>query len=168
MGILGSIGASLASIAETSFGRTPFGQLLGLGGDILGAFSGAPAQAAGLVPSIANTTLRPLLGVPMPSGPTAALQPVQTGLLNVQTFGQTPGGGPVNGGMMPTGPGCPALFGVPSPTAARPIREINAVNPVTGRIEFWRHMGRPLLFAGDLQAVKRVKRVAAKARRRFR
>lgn len=54
-------------------------------------------------------------------------------------------------------------------TSARPIREIQQVNPVTGKIHVWRHMGNPVLYSGDLATCRRVDRVAkrvAKARRR--
>lgn len=53
------------------------------------------------------------------------------------------------------------------PARVSPIRELHAVNPMTGRIEVWRHMGRPVLFSGDFAAVRRVSRVSARARRRL-
>lgn len=50
---------------------------------------------------------------------------------------------------------------------ARAVRDITQVNPVTGKIEFWRHMGRPVLFTGDLATVRRVSRVASRLNRRL-
>lgn len=52
------------------------------------------------------------------------------------------------------------LFGVPSAVSARPISQIEAVNPMTGKTHVWKHMGRPVLYTGDLAACRRVNRVA--------
>jgi hypothetical protein len=52
------------------------------------------------------------------------------------------------------------LFGAPSAVAARAIPQIEAVNPVTGKTHVWKHMGRPVLYTGDLAACRRVNRVA--------
>lgn len=50
--------------------------------------------------------------------------------------------------------------------SVRPLKEIQAINPLTGRIHTWREKGRCLLWSDDLAAVKRVSRVARKARRK--
>lgn len=47
-----------------------------------------------------------------------------------------------------------------------PVREITERNPATGRIEVWRHMGRAILFSGDMACAKRVKRIARLAGRK--
>ncbi len=43
---------------------------------------------------------------------------------------------------------------------------VRVTNPVTGNDVWYRNVGRPILFAGDFQTVKRVRKVAALARRR--
>ncbi len=50
--------------------------------------------------------------------------------------------------------------------SVRPIKEIQALNPSTGRVHTWREKGRCLLFADDLGAVKRVRKVARLAGRK--
>lgn len=46
-------------------------------------------------------------------------------------------------------------------------RGIVVVPTADGRLTFWRSAGRPMLWSGDLAAVKRVKRAASKAGRGF-
>ena len=55
----------------------------------------------------------------------------------------------------------------PTQLSARPLPLIMASNPVTGRITFWKHVGRPILFSGDLATCKRVNRIARRARRKL-
>jgi hypothetical protein len=50
-------------------------------------------------------------------------------------------------------------------TGARALSTVIVQNPATGQLVWYRNMGRPILWAGDLSACKRVKRVASKARR---
>jgi len=59
---------------------------------------------------------------------------------------------------------CPAFFR-PGGMSIRPMRTLQQINPVTGNVETWKHMGRPILFQGDLATVKRVRRVARMAKR---
>lgn len=47
-----------------------------------------------------------------------------------------------------------------------PVREIQAVNPVSGKIGIWRYMGHPILYSGDLATCKRVGRIARRVARR--
>ena len=49
---------------------------------------------------------------------------------------------------------------------ARPLPLIMQMNPVSGQPTFWRHVGRPLLFSGDLRIAKTVDKVARRARRK--
>ncbi len=51
-------------------------------------------------------------------------------------------------------------------TRATPVREIQAVNPDTGKIGVWKYMGRPILYTGDLAACKRVQRISRRVARR--
>jgi hypothetical protein len=58
----------------------------------------------------------------------------------------------------------PDLF-EPAKRGQRARRFIRAVNPSTGNETYWRHVGAPLLFRGDLGVCKLVNRVAARAAR---
>lgn len=58
---------------------------------------------------------------------------------------------------------CPQLFQPGMPTV-RPLPLIMATNPVNGKITFWKHAGRPILFSGDLATCKRVAKIARRAR----
>ena len=49
-----------------------------------------------------------------------------------------------------------------------PVREITERNPMTGRIEVWRHMGRPVLYSGDFACARRVAKIARRAKTRTR
>ncbi len=60
-------------------------------------------------------------------------------------------------------PTCPTIFRQGG-AVARAVRSFEVMNPVTGRIVFYKNMGRPVLFSGDLAACKRVARVARRAR----
>jgi hypothetical protein len=42
---------------------------------------------------------------------------------------------------------------------------VEVVNPMTGRKTWYRNVGRPILFSGDLRSCKRVQKVASRARR---
>lgn len=63
-----------------------------------------------------------------------------------------------------------AVFYVPTASGVRAVPELQARNPVTGRINVWRNMGRPVLYSGDLSTCKRVNRISSRvasvARRR--
>lgn len=58
-----------------------------------------------------------------------------------------------------------ATFYVPTPSGVRAVPEIQARNPVTGRVNTWKNMGRPVLYSGDLQTCKRVNRISARVGR---
>jgi len=64
-------------------------------------------------------------------------------------------------------PGDPMVRSLWRPTASgfRQIPTLTVQSP-TGKYGFWKAMGRPLLFSGDLAACKRVARVASRAARR--
>lgn len=47
----------------------------------------------------------------------------------------------------------------------RALSQVHAVHPITGRLMTYKNMGRCVLFSGDLSAAKRVRKVAARARR---
>ncbi len=50
-------------------------------------------------------------------------------------------------------------------TRARALPMLEAVHPETGKVHYWRHMGRPILFTGDMAVCKRVNRVRGKLNR---
>lgn len=50
--------------------------------------------------------------------------------------------------------------------SVRAVREIQAVNPKTGKIGIWRYMGHPILYSGDLATCKRVARISRRVARR--
>lgn len=58
-----------------------------------------------------------------------------------------------------------ATFWLPTRTGVTANREIVARNPVTGRMAVWRHMGRPVLYSGDLATCKRVGKIAGRVGR---
>lgn len=64
------------------------------------------------------------------------------------------------------GAGCPSLG---SPFAARGMsatpQPFVMANPVTGRLTWFRPAGRPVLWSSDLTSCRRVKKIAARARR---
>lgn len=65
----------------------------------------------------------------------------------------------INGG----GGACPGFF-APGAMTSRPVSEISVMNPATGRTHVWKHMGRPILFSGDVATCKRVGKIARRAR----
>jgi len=75
--------------------------------------------------------------------------------------------GPGNGGPLTNGAAagqCAQLFRAGGVATARPMRTIIAINPGTGKPEFWEHKGRPILYTSDLRAAKRVRKIARRAR----
>lgn len=44
-----------------------------------------------------------------------------------------------------------------------PVRQLTVENPTTGSIGFWRYMGQPVLFKGDVDTCRRVKKVARRS-----
>lgn len=68
------------------------------------------------------------------------------------------------GGQGGAGGACPTMFRAAPSTVARPIKHLTALNPVTGRCHHWEEKGRPVLYASDITACKRVARVARMAR----
>lgn len=49
---------------------------------------------------------------------------------------------------------------------AVPISLISDVNPSTGRTHWWRHVGQPILFSGDVSHCRRVNKLLSKQTRR--
>lgn len=132
----------------------------------------------GLPGGIISTQPGTLGGPPLPIGPlpttpvifppiiAAGAGALAGGLAAGLGFGLGEGavGGLVSGG----GDGglCPTLFRQPQ-AAARP-RAASVVivpNPATGAPTFFGHLGKPVLFSGDLSACKRVERAAVRASR---
>jgi len=59
-----------------------------------------------------------------------------------------------------------ALFTSAQSRSVRPVREITALHPVTGRPVTWVNRGRALLYSGDLNSCRRVAKVASLANKR--
>lgn len=59
--------------------------------------------------------------------------------------------------------GLPTMFRTRETTRA--VNLLEGRNPVTGRMHYWRHMGRPILFSGDVANCRRVGRVQARLNR---
>ncbi len=102
-------------------------------------------------------------GGPMPfQQPAVALPPgIIGGLIGsvpgiaAELFGGGGGGGAVMAG---------GLFR-PRAAGVTPSRVVVVPHPVTGEPVFFGHLGRPLLFSRDLSAVRKVNRLARRARR---
>lgn len=62
--------------------------------------------------------------------------------------------------------GCAKFVSSPATTRSRPISLISDVNPSTGRMHWWRHVGQPVLFSGDVSHCRRVNKLLGKASRR--
>jgi hypothetical protein len=101
--------------------------------------------------------------VALPGG--ALIAPLLRGL-----GGAALGGAAVGGAISAFQPGAVELpFGgrvfrqTPSGIRARSLVEV--MNPLTGRKTWYRNVGRPILFSGDLRSCKRVQKIASRARR---
>jgi hypothetical protein len=64
----------------------------------------------------------------------------------------------------PSGGACMSGFRV-MPQHTRALRMIEARSPTTGKMHYWKHMGTPILFSGDLANCKRVGKVQARLNR---
>ncbi len=191
---LGSIAGS-AIDAVGSFGASPLGAALidrGIRKLATGS-SGDPATRGGMIRQglAAPRSLRELegaFGLPMSAPRTSFSAHTGNGFPLSITGGTPmpalPGGampltgalpsvlGGVLGGLLGEGAeslfegggSCPQLFGQARQTA-RARQLVMAMNPVTGNPTFFRHVGRPILFSGDLATCRRVNKVAARARR---
>jgi len=67
-------------------------------------------------------------------------------------------------GVVPAGGACPTMF-KPAQATARAVRMIEARSPTTGKMHYWKHMGVPILFSGDLANCRRVGKVQARLNR---
>lgn len=55
-----------------------------------------------------------------------------------------------------------SLFRYPTGNRARAIPVVAVPHPETGQPVYFRHVGRPILFSGDVATAKRVRRVASR------
>ncbi|MEE8507771.1 MAG: hypothetical protein V3T07_01790 [Myxococcota bacterium] len=127
------------------------------------------ASLGGLLGNIAGGALQEFLG-----------PPTRLGRAVENIFGFDPGGAMAHA--LPGGAAIGSPFPAVSPqggrlfgatqnmmtgaVSVRAIKEIQAINPMTGRVHTWREKGRCLLWSDDLSAVKRVAKVARRAGRR--
>ncbi len=118
-----------------------------------------PIGVASMLPAVIPPIARALPTVGRAVGQLgagAALgEAIETGL---QLFG---GGGNGGGGGAAAG----QLFHTTAAGNVVPTSLVMATNPKTGKATFFQHAGRPILYAGDLRACKRVKKAGARARR---
>lgn len=136
-------------------------------------FGGAPAGAVppGWIPIPSGVGQVPplgsggsVVGAPYQTVPYTPAAAPGTGL--IPGIGQALGGYLMGGGSG-TGGGIvnvPQVF-QQNPTGMRAKSFFATPNPVTGNLTWYRNVGRPILFSGDLTACKRVNKVAARARR---
>lgn len=147
---------------------------------------GAPARgrerllAGTAPPRIGAPTSSPLDFLPGFNGTTGGIMPalpggapIQQASLGGNIFSGILGGlGSSALGLFDSGPSLPALPGVapggifqatPARLRARPLFHIT--NPSTGREVWYRNIGQPILWSGDLRSCKRVDRIARRARR---
>ena len=66
--------------------------------------------------------------------------------------------------LTPQGATCPTLFRQ-APQTLRAVRSFHITNPSTGKEVFYRNVGQPILFSGDLTVCKRVEKIARRAKR---
>ena len=157
LGFLSGPGTGTQPIQSSGF---DFAGLLDVGlaalPGILGAFGvGQPSAAPG--------------GAPLPQ-----FQPQQPGglMANVSTTLGALGFGIPGGDLVPTGVGNLQSAACITPRMTGSVRLPSRVDVPTvdasgnQRFTTFKNMGRPLLWSGDLAAAKRVRKVAAKARRR--
>ncbi len=65
----------------------------------------------------------------------------------------------------PAAAGCSSLFVQPTANPRpRPQQLVMQPNPATGRMHFWRHVGSPILYSGDVSHCKTVERILGRAR----
>jgi hypothetical protein len=62
--------------------------------------------------------------------------------------------------------GCPSWLR-PSTGVARPVRQLQVIHPQTGRVHWYRNVGQPLLFSGDLAVARRVGKLLGRGRARY-
>jgi len=150
MGLLGSIGDALGGV-----------------GDLVGDVAGAIVDVGGAVQTVGQVFNPPPPVAPVGQGPVPQFIPGVPGA-GFQTpvlFGAGGGLNTFGEGLAQSIVGDEGTFFHQTPQSVRANRDIMRMNPVTGTPNFWRSMGRPVLFTGDLATCKRVRKIAAKAKR---
>lgn len=193
MGFLDSLGSIITKVGR-GIGQvleSPVGGALGqLGVEVLrerifrdSIQSGKPPRVlSGGVPLPSGSILGsvgtpPFVGSPAPAlfSPPALTPPAMpvNGGATMANFPVLPGGSPaipqgflsLGGGLQVGGGDAPALFRAGAPGTVRAVRSFMVMNPMTGNPVWFKNVGRPILFSGELAACKRVEKVARRARR---
>ena len=177
-------------LAKTQASGTSFdtmAQLLTLGASLGGARQSFPEPVTTRVPRVRRRDMIPLGGRPfqMPTFAPRQLPPGLTGPAGAPFPGRAEGAPYVQQaglteGLLPMipqigqgigsaidwlqGQDCPQMF-VPTQSTIRARHLVQVQNPQTGTTHWYRNVGRPILFSGDLRAAKRVRKVASMARR---
>lgn len=154
-----ALGAAAGAAEGVGGALQTFG-VLGNGGGGGGVPPGGPlppAVGAGFFPpaTAASGLVAPIVGT---VAKTVALGAAGGLAANLLGFGDAQTGGfeLVRG----AGPHERAVFRQPTgDPRITPLREVDAIHPVTGKVITYRNKGRTILFADDLAAVKRVRRV---------
>ena len=76
-----------------------------------------------------------------------------------------PGGAIAPGGQSMVGQPYGGMVFRPAPSGPRARSVLQIQNPYTGRMMWYRNMGTPILWSGDLSSAKRVRKAASRARR---
>jgi len=76
-----------------------------------------------------------------------------------------PGGAQTGGGAVGFPGGAAPLFNLSQGGRVSPRSLVMTLNPANGNPVFFRHVGRPVLYSGDLATCKRVKKISARVRR---
>jgi hypothetical protein len=102
------------------------------------------------------------------------LDVIRTGLQvapQILGYGEGGGGGGIFGpsvqepGSMVDVNVCPTMFRAGNQANIRPLPLLSAINPGTGMLTYWRHVGRPILFAGDARLARRIEKTCRRAMR---
>ena len=115
----------------------------------------------------ANSWACRTLGVGCGSGAAQPNTPYLPGFPQYSPGGDSPFGNVISGGSsMPTaGGGCPTSpFRAGGTASARAVPFV-LINPLSGKPVWFGPLGRPLLWSGDMSAMRRVRRVAGRAAR---
>jgi len=140
------------------------------GGPVFGSLG--PLQLQGFAQSVPRTSAPP---VPVQEGGLGGVLPGIVGgvlgdILSERIFGgggdvATLPGGHQTGGAVGLPGGAVPLFNLSMGGRAHARSLVMALNPMTGTPTFFRHVGRPLIYQGDLTTCKRVRKVARLAKR---
>lgn len=142
-----------------TLGRIPIGPRVGAA-QPLGLATGGVRPLSGEFQTISGGGSVMAAALALPGG--AAILRQLPGIIGGALGGALFGGGGGGAVDLPFG----GQFFTPTMQGVRARALVRITNPATGSDVWFRNVGRPILFAGDFATVKRVRKVAALARRR--